>query len=101
MPESGATATVEFLTRENCLLCVEAERQLARWAPRLNLAVDRRDVDADPELREEFGGRVPVLRTAAGVELASGRWSRYRTYVALVSYRLAASRTDFEAGADH
>ena len=100
MAEPATAATVEFLTRANCPLCEHAEGQLARWAARLNLAVDRRDVDSDAALRDEFGNRVLVLRTAAGVELAAGRWSRYRTYVALLSYRLATARADFEAGAD-
>ena len=101
MAKPAPAATVEFLTRQRCPLCEHAEEQLDRWAARLNLAVERRDVDADPALRDEFGDRVPVLRTANGVEIAAGRWSQYRTYVALVSYRLAVSRADFEAGAEH
>ena len=75
-------------------MCDEAEAVLSRWAERLDLEVLRTDVDAAPGLIEDFGERVPVLRTAAGVELASGRWPRYRTFVALVAYRIAASRSD-------
>jgi hypothetical protein len=37
------------------------------------LAFDKVNVDADPELAERYGLRVPVLTDAAGKELCHGR----------------------------
>lgn len=65
---------VEFITRENCPLCDEAEEMLATWAGEFGLEVEVLDVDQDAILYEAFTDRVPVLRSAGGEVLAEGRW---------------------------
>ncbi len=90
-----APLSVEFLTREGCPLCDEAEEWLAVTAARLGLAVERIDVDAHADLADRYGGVVPVLRTPEGLVVAEGRWPRYRTFVQLMSYRLTRSRREF------
>ena len=66
---------VEFITRENCSLCDQAERLLAGWAGEFALDVDVVDVDQDQALYDLFNERVPVLRNGAGEVLAEGRWA--------------------------
>lgn len=51
------TARLTLITRIGCHLCEAAEDLLAIHAPSCRLV----DVDADDELREAFGLRVPVL----------------------------------------
>ena len=57
---------VEFITRQNCELCDEAEQILAGWVRELGLEVVVTDVDQDEALLEVFTDRVPVLRSADG-----------------------------------
>ena len=53
---------VQLLTREGCHLCVVAAETLTRIAgEEAGLPVELIDVDADPELRAEYGDRVPVI----------------------------------------
>jgi glutaredoxin len=52
---------VQLLTREACHLCVVAAETVSRIAGEAGLAVGLVDVDADPELRAEYGDRVPVV----------------------------------------
>ena len=63
---------VQLLTREGCHLCVVAAETLTRIAgEEAGLPVELIDVDADPELRAEYGDRVPVF-LVDGVE--HGYW---------------------------
>ena len=57
MPET----CLELLTRSGCHLCVAAAETLNRIAAEAGLAAREIDVDTDPELRAEFGDRVPVV----------------------------------------
>ena len=57
MPE----ARLQLLTRANCHLCVTAAETLARIGAEAGLVPEEVDVDTDPELRAEYGDRVPVV----------------------------------------
>ena len=48
-------------TRDGCHLCDEAESVVARVCAELSQSFATADVDADPELRAEYGDRVPVI----------------------------------------
>ncbi len=48
-------------SREGCALCDEFLDELAPWAAARGLAVEVRDVDADPDTRRRYGLKVPVL----------------------------------------
>jgi glutaredoxin len=52
---------VTVLTRENCHLCDEAEAAVSRICGELGVPWSTEDVDADPELRAEYGDMVPVI----------------------------------------
>ncbi len=52
---------VTVYTRQGCSLCVTAEREAARICDELGVPWDTVDVDTDPELRAEYGDRVPVI----------------------------------------
>ncbi|WP_424000740.1 glutaredoxin family protein [Haloarcula salina] len=54
---------VTVYTREDCHLCEEAVETIERVADDEGVAValDLVDVDADPELRDEYGERVPYV----------------------------------------
>ena len=52
---------LQLITRTGCHLCEAAAEALAPVAADAGLAVVPVDVDADPELRSEFGDRVPVV----------------------------------------
>jgi glutaredoxin len=54
-------ARLQLLTREGCHLCAIAAETLTRVAGEAGLSVELVDVDADPELRAEYGDRVPVV----------------------------------------
>ncbi len=79
---------VEFLTREGCPLCDEGRARVGRIASLLGLQVDDVDVDADPALREAYGGRVPVVLGPDGVVLAEGRLTAGGVTAALLRMRL-------------
>lgn len=51
--------TIRLYTRAGCHLCEQVEAQLARLAPAA--ALERRDIDRDPRLRERYGLTVPVV----------------------------------------
>lgn len=55
------TARVTVFTRAGCGLCVTAEADVARVCAELGVGWTAVDVDADPELRAEYGDRVPVV----------------------------------------
>jgi glutaredoxin len=52
---------VTVYTRTGCSLCVTAETEVARICGELGVGWEAVDVDADPELRAEYGDRVPVV----------------------------------------
>jgi glutaredoxin len=75
---------VQLLTREGCHLCVVAAETLTRIAgEEAGLPVELVDVDADPELRAEYGDLVPVV-LVDGKELGYWRIEEARLRRALV-----------------
>lgn len=71
-----------FLTRDRCLLCVEALPVVKERARRRRHTLRVVDVDSDPSLRDRFGDRVPVvLRDDA--EVLAGVFTRRQVKRAL------------------
>lgn len=58
---TGAAARVTVLTRRQCSLCDKATEAVARISAEHGLGWTTTDVDTDPELRAEYGDRVPVI----------------------------------------
>jgi len=60
---TDSTHTVTVYTREECHLCEEAIDTIRRVADssRKGISLDIIDVDTDPELRAEYGERVPYV----------------------------------------
>jgi glutaredoxin len=56
-----APPRVTVYTRTDCGLCVKAEAEVARICADLGVGWTAVDVDTDPELRAEYGDRVPVI----------------------------------------
>jgi len=54
-------ARLQLMTRTGCHLCEVAAETLARLADEAGLVPQLVDVDADDELRAEYGDRVPVV----------------------------------------
>lgn len=52
---------VTLLTRIGCHLCEAARQDIQRICDELGVPWSERDVDADHELRAEYGDRVPVI----------------------------------------
>lgn len=52
---------VTLMTRPGCSACEVAEADLLRICTELGVPLQVRDVDADRELRAEYGDRVPVI----------------------------------------
>jgi glutaredoxin len=52
---------VQVMTRRDCSLCDKAIDAVRRICAELDVDWDTSDVDADPELRAEYGDRVPVI----------------------------------------
>jgi glutaredoxin len=52
---------VTVLTREQCSLCDKAIEAVARISAEFGVGWSSCDVDGDPELRAEYGDRVPVI----------------------------------------
>ena len=52
---------VTLLGRAQCHLCELARAAVARICAELGTPWEESDVDADPELRAEYGDRVPVI----------------------------------------
>ncbi|MCY7343223.1 MAG: glutaredoxin family protein [Pseudonocardia sp.] len=57
----GGNARVRVYTRVNCGLCAQAEADVDRICTELGQRFDTVDIDSDPELRAEYGDRVPVI----------------------------------------
>lgn len=66
----GAAPRVTLLTRSACHLCGPARQAVAAVCAAAGRQWAERDVDADPELRAEYGDRVPVV-LLDGAEFAS------------------------------
>lgn len=60
---------VTLLTRKSCHLCDDARGVVMQAAAVTGAGWSERDVDTDPELRAEYGDRVPVV-LVDGVEHA-------------------------------
>ncbi len=60
----GDVPPLQLLTREGCHLCVVAAETLARIGAEAGIEPVAVDVDADDELRAEYGDRVPVVLLA-------------------------------------
>lgn len=56
-----ARHTVTLLTRAGCHLCEQAQPVLERICEQAGAALSVLDVDADRELRAEYGDRLPVF----------------------------------------
>lgn len=52
---------VTLLTRAACHLCDDARRVVQQTTADTGSQWSERDVDSDPELRAEYGDRVPVV----------------------------------------
>jgi glutaredoxin len=52
---------VTVVSRNGCHLCEVAETEVARICAELGVPWEVTDVDADPELRAEYGEYVPVI----------------------------------------
>jgi glutaredoxin len=52
---------LELLTRLGCSLCTAARETVARVAADAGVGWRERDVDAEPDLRDEYSDRVPVV----------------------------------------
>jgi glutaredoxin len=52
---------VIVMSRSGCHACEVAEADVARICAELGVDWRTQDVDADPELRAEYGDRVPVI----------------------------------------
>jgi glutaredoxin len=60
-PDPAPGSRLALLTREGCHLCVVAAETLSRVGGEAGLVPALVDVDTDPELRAEYGDRVPVI----------------------------------------
>ena len=52
---------VTLLVRADCQACAAARADIARICAELDVPWHSSDVDADPELRAEYGDRIPVI----------------------------------------
>ena len=66
MSEPAAGAVLHVMMRGGCSLCDHLVLALELLRPRYRFTYAKVDVDADPELAERYGSRVPVL--VAGTE---------------------------------
>ena len=55
------TRQIRLYTRRDCCLCEEMKGVVRNVAEEVSLEVEEVDVDSEPDLREKFGGEVPVL----------------------------------------
>lgn len=58
---TAARPRVTVYTRVGCSLCTTAEADVTRICVELGVSWDTVDIDPDPELRAEYGDRVPVI----------------------------------------
>lgn len=55
------TRQIRLYTRRDCCLCEEMKGVVHDVAEEVPLEMEEVDVDSEPDLREKFGGEVPVL----------------------------------------
>ena len=60
-PVPEPTPRLQLLTRTGCHLCETAAETVTRIGGEAGLVPAMVDVDEDPELRAEYGDRVPVV----------------------------------------
>lgn len=70
-------ARLVVFSRGDCALCEEMIGELSAWLVGGGLAVEVRDVDADPVARARFGMKIPVL-TLDGRLVCHGRFEAAR-----------------------
>ncbi len=58
---TGPEPRVTLFTRQQCGLCDTAAAEVARICADAGAAWSAVDIDTDPELRAEYGDRVPVI----------------------------------------
>lgn len=75
---------VTLMSRADCPACEAARRDVERICGQLGVAWSEHDVDADPELRAEYGDRVPVI-LVDGVEHGFWRVEEERLRRALIT----------------
>lgn len=61
-----------FYGRQDCGLCDQMLAELAPWASGRGLALEVRDVDAEPQAARRYGLKVPVVEVD-GLCVCSGR----------------------------
>ena len=61
MRQSLPPQLLTFVTRQGCHLCEQAEPMVIQAAADAGVAVERRDVDADPADVAAYGEKVPVV----------------------------------------
>ena len=66
--------TLLFLSKPDCPLCDEGYEKLTRLAARYSLAIEKRNIESDPELWEAHRYRIPVV-LLDGEEIGWGRLS--------------------------
>lgn len=63
-------ASLVYYGREDCPLCDELLAGLLPWARQRAIAVELKDVDADPDSRRRYGHKVPVVLVDGRVALS-------------------------------
>ena len=63
MSENPTQTTVTVYTREDCHLCEEALKTIRRTSEEMqkDVSLDLVDIDETPELREQYGDRIPYV----------------------------------------
>jgi glutaredoxin len=55
------SAEIRLYTRKDCCLCDEMKAAVRAVAEKIPLQIEEIDIDSAPELKERYGGEVPVL----------------------------------------
>ncbi|MFQ5948330.1 MAG: glutaredoxin family protein [Acidimicrobiia bacterium] len=83
--------TVTFVTKRDCPLCARAEPIVMRWTSRLGAPLERVYIEDEPEMKQLFSERVPVVLGPDGSVVAEGSISSARLALALGRAKLAGS----------
>ncbi|MBI4362229.1 MAG: glutaredoxin family protein [Euryarchaeota archaeon] len=67
-----APLPVRLYTKPGCPLCLETERALSHWGPRMGLQVETVDITRDPVLRVKYGRYIPVVEVRGEVVSRAG-----------------------------
>lgn len=57
-----STPTLNFYYRQGCHLCEDMWQHLEELRPDLEFNLNPVDIDANPQLKEQFGQLIPVLQ---------------------------------------